>query len=186
MEEWGEEILAVRPVPFRLSWFVAQFVVTLFFPMLLLAAMKPDQAYNIPSLGVLSLVFAPIFVLCVYRLIRDIFMDREKFIFYVFENGISSHSLRWTGHTFIPFKDIKEIRYEYGICDWSACHIIPKRHVKLKDVNYIRYLFMAGINKLRSDVFFIVPVRRALDIDTKLLCSICNEALENYRAKHGA
>ena len=175
MEEWGEEILAVRPAKFQYPLFSA--FMLMFLVVGAISIFKFDGYQQLLGL-VMTLV---IFVITV----RYYFIDRSQPVFNVFENGIYSKYYAWTGSPFIHFREVDSICLKAMVPVGAILVLIPYEPEKYFSKMSPFWRFASKEDNFKFHSPIRLSVRNTLRVDPTFLVNVCNEALANYRAKHG-
>ena len=127
-----------------------------------------------------------ILVLCIflfiYYSIKELLLDRSSAVVTVFENGIESEFLQYSGSRYIPWKDIKEIELVKGWFHYRRCfYLWLKPHDTLK-YNYKMPLMVAGFHSNGHELGFnamSLNISLGLDIDPHHFYSVCEDAHKN-------
>jgi len=177
MEGCGGRIKGVKRVRFSPPAFLGA---GFFLVMIVTALMGKINAGNLSYEDKVTLPLGIFFV--TFVLYWSYTLDRKSFILNVCENGLKGNILKWSGSDFLSWREVKNIQLVERGAIVIEVHNPKKYWDKCPFVRKI--FFLEFYNKYGTP--FIIGVSGSLSIDPVELFSLCNTALNNYRATHDA
>jgi len=132
-----------------------------------------------------QLIITPCIFLFIYYLFEECLIDRSQILVTVFENGINSESLKYSGSHYIPWKDIKEIELVKGWFQYRRCCYLWLKPHEIK-YNY-KMPFRLGFGERQQEFGFnalSLNISLGLDIDPHYFYTVCKEAHKNSINEH--
>ncbi|MGH1456523.1 MAG: hypothetical protein ACRBDI_07060 [Alphaproteobacteria bacterium] len=120
--------------------------------------------------------------LFIFCLAEELLLNRSQILVTVYENGIDSECLKYSGSRFIPWTDIKEIELVKGWFQYRRCYYLwLKPHDTLKCNYKIPWMVLCSRNRTHELGFnaLSVNISLGLDIDPHYFYTVCEDARKN-------